>query len=36
VRIVRILSEERFFQLVTIGLFLISAKLTHDGLFMLL
>jgi uncharacterized membrane protein YfcA len=36
VRIVRILAEERFFQLVTIGLFLISAKLTYDGLFMLL
>jgi uncharacterized protein len=36
VRIVRFLAEERFFQLVIIGLFLVSAKLTYDGLFMLL
>lgn len=36
VRIVRVLAEERFFQLVTIGLFLISAKLAYDGLVMLL
>jgi uncharacterized protein len=32
VRIVRILSEERFFHLVTVGLFLVSLKLTVDGL----
>jgi uncharacterized protein len=36
VRIVRFLAEERFFQFVIIGLFLVSAKLTYDGLFMLL
>jgi uncharacterized protein len=34
-RIVRVLSEERFFRLVTAGLFLISGKLTYDGLSML-
>ena len=36
VRLVRVLSEEKFFQLVTIALFLISAKLTYDGLSVLL
>jgi uncharacterized membrane protein YfcA len=36
VRLVRVLSEEKFFQLVTIALVLISAKLTYDGLSVLL
>jgi uncharacterized membrane protein YfcA len=36
VRLVRVLSEEKFFQVVTIALFLISAKLTSDGLSVLL
>lgn len=36
VRIVRVLAEELFFRLVTAGLFLVSAKLTADGLIRLL
>jgi uncharacterized membrane protein YfcA len=36
VRIVRVLSEEKFYRLVSIGLFLVSAKLTYDGLSQLL
>jgi uncharacterized membrane protein YfcA len=31
VRLVRVVSEESFYRLVTIGLFLVSAKLTIDG-----
>jgi uncharacterized protein len=36
VRIVRILSEEKFYRLVTMGLCLVSAKLIYDGLARLL
>jgi uncharacterized membrane protein YfcA len=36
VRIVRIISEETFYRLVTAGLFVVSVKLTFDGAFALL